>query len=82
MFGKNFFAALGLVGLFMVGTVGSTAPASAQQCGPWNDWCAPGCGSWNNWCQPACGEWNAWCVGEILGSLLLQPEAPPYGYHH
>ena len=71
MVGKSWVAALGFVGMFMAGTAGGSAPASAYGCGPWNNWCAPACGPWNNWCRPVCGPWNGWCAYFVR---------PGYGY--
>ena len=41
--------------------------ASAQGCGPWNNWCMPQCGEWNNWCAAECGPWNGWCRAQCGG---------------
>jgi len=51
MLRKSVIAALGFLGLFLVGTAVGTAPASAgYACGPWNNFCRPACGPWNGWC--------------------------------
>jgi Spy/CpxP family protein refolding chaperone len=43
MFRKTYIAALALAGFLLAGALGSS-PASAQDCGPWNNWCMPQCG--------------------------------------
>jgi len=74
---KRFLAALGFAGLLMAGLAAAPAPASAQACGPWNNWCAPvqKCGPWNDWCGE-CGWWNDWCAG-----YRAYPPSGAYGYY-
>jgi hypothetical protein len=43
MLRKTYIAALALAGFLLAGALCST-PASAQGCGPWNNWCMPQCG--------------------------------------
>jgi hypothetical protein len=41
MIRKSMIVALGFLGLFALGTMASTTPASAgYACGPWNGWCS------------------------------------------
>lgn len=63
MFSKSFATVLGFVG-FVAAVFGAPGQASAQACGPWNNWCMPVCGEWNNWCEGECGPWNGWCGAE------------------
>src|SRR6186997_3659232 len=57
-------AALAFASLSFAFSAGGSLSASAQGCGPWNNWCMPQCGEWNNWCQNECGPWNNWCLAQ------------------
>jgi hypothetical protein len=64
---RRLFTALGCLGLLLVGIGAVSTNASAQACGPWNNWCRPQCGAWNNWCRAVCGPWNGWCAPSYAG---------------
>src|ERR1043166_6305388 len=61
---NRLMAALVCPSLSFAFSAGGSFSASAQGCGPWNNWCLPQCGEWNNWCQNECGLWNNWCLAQ------------------
>src|SRR4029450_5026962 len=61
---NRLIAALAFASLSFAFSVGGSLSASAQGCGPWNNWCMTQCGEWNNWCQNECGPWNDWCLAQ------------------
>src|SRR6476646_10671655 len=61
---NRLIAALAFASLSFAFSAGGSLSASAQGCGPWNNWCMPQCGDWNNWCQNECGPWNNWCLAQ------------------
>ena len=58
---SRLIAALAFASLSFAFTAGASLSASAQGCGPWNNWCMPQCGDWNNWCQNEC-----WPLEELV----------------
>ena len=47
MFRNRILAAIAVAVLTLTGGVMGSNSASAQGCGPWNNWCMPRCGEWN-----------------------------------